>query len=110
MGKRLSLGILLANWIVGLFFIFLFPPSVDVVHTKEGKSYVQTPQGSISESFNLPETPSFDVDWKLYLSPKGFKSLLHYSTSSVVAIPFSEYSSAPFFDVKQTFIHFFYTW
>lgn len=110
MKKRLSFGFLLTNWIIGLFFIFLLQPSANAAPSFEGKSHLQTHKEVISESLSLPEAPSFEVDLKLFLPSSGFKNPGSYSNSSVAQVPFSEYTTVPFFDVKQTFIHFFFTW
>lgn len=110
MSKRISLGILLTNWIVGLFFILFFPPSVDAAPSIDHKSHFQVSQGLVSDSGNLPDKPSLELDLKFFVSSSGLKSLPTYSTSTVLGFLFSEYGSVPLFDIKQTFIHFFFTW
>ncbi len=109
MSKRIPFGILLANWIVGLLFVLL-PPSADAASVPDGKSHLQTSQGLISEAANLPEGPVLEFDLKFFPCSAPFNSLLLYSESGVFDIPLSGYSTVPLFDVKQTFIHFFFTW
>jgi len=110
MSKQIPLGILLANWIVGLFFVLLTPLSTDTVSSVDGKSYLQTSQGLISEIGDLAEKPLFDLDLKAALPSSGFKDLLVHSKPAAASMLYSAYSTVPFFDVKQTFIHFFFTW
>lgn len=110
MSKQIPLGILLANWIVGLFFVLLAPLSVDVVSSVDGKSYLQTSQGLISEIGDLAEKPPLEFDLKVALPSPGFKGLLVHSKAATTSSLSSAYSTVPFFDVKQTFIHFFFTW
>jgi len=110
MSKQIPLGILLANWIVGLFFVLLTPLSVDVVSSVDGKSYLQTSQGLLSEIGDLAEKPPLELDLKVALPSEAFKGLLVHSKAAVATGLYSAYSTVPFFDVKQTFIHFFFTW
>lgn len=110
MSKRFPFGILLTNWLVGLFFILLLPTSAAAAISPEGKSYLQTSKNLISETANLPESPSIDFDIKFFLSSGHFNSTFENQDSGTLDFPVSKYNSIPFFDVKQTFIHFFFTW
>lgn len=110
MSKRFPFGILLTNWLVGLFFILLLPTSADAAISLEGKSYLQTSKNLISETANLPDSPSLDFDIKFFLSSGSFNSIFEKQDSGTLDFPVSKYNSIPFFDVKQTFIHFFFTW
>ena len=110
MKKLFPFGILLTNWLVGLLFIFLIPTSADAAISPEGKSQLQTSKNLISEIGNLPESPTLDFDIKFFLSPGLFKSIFEKQDAGTLDFPVSKYGSIPFFDVKQTFIHFFYTW
>lgn len=109
MSKQIPLSILLTNWIVGLLFVLLAPTSVEAAPSFEGKSYVQTSQGLVSDSFNLPDGPPLEVDLEFFQSPELFRNS-SYLKSAAFAVPYSEYGSVPLFDVKQTFIHFFFSW
>ena len=110
MGKQLSLGVFLTSWILGLFLVFSDSPIADAATFNVGESQLQTSKSLFVESFSLPEAPSFEADLEPFVSTPGIKNLLDYSKFAVVEIPFSEYTTFPFFDVKQTFIHFFHTW
>jgi|SRR5690606_1236336 len=110
MDKRLSLGIFLANWIVCLFLVCSLPSSADAAHSTYAKSKVQLSKSLFSESFNLSETSSHEISFEGFLPSQRSKFLFSNSRASVASIPFSEYTTVPFFDVKQTFIHFFHTW
>ncbi|HSF54658.1 MAG TPA: hypothetical protein VLA71_12940 [Algoriphagus sp.] len=110
MSKRLSLGVLLANWIVGICFILLLPQSADAATAVDGKSFLQTSKSLISESANLPEVPSLEFDLKFFTASGLFNSPFYSLHSGSLDFPDSKYGTIPFFDVKQTFIHFFYTW
>ncbi|OOG77108.1 hypothetical protein [Algoriphagus sp. A40] len=110
MSKRISFGFIFANWIVGLFLILLLPTSAEAVTTLDDKSYLQTSKNLISETANLPESPSLEFDLKFFLSSGLFNSIFNKPYSGTLDFPVSKYNTIPFFDVKQTFIQFFYTW
>ncbi len=110
MSKQFSLGIFLANWILGLFLILLLPAPVGSDLSFDGKSHLQTSKSVFSESFNLPETASYDIESEPFAVTLGIKRLIWHSVPQVVEILFSEYTTVPFFDILKTFIHFFFTW
>jgi hypothetical protein len=110
MSKRIPFGIVLTNWIVGLFFVLLLPASADAATAVDGKSYLQTSKGLVSEVANLPEGPSLEFDLKFFLSSGQSNSIFAKQDSGTLDFPNSKYNTVPFFDVKQTFIHFFFTW
>jgi hypothetical protein len=110
MNKRLTLGILLTNWLVCLCLVFSLPNSLEAASSTDSKAQLQQSKSLFSETFNLSETSSHEINFEGFILPQRGNPSLVNSDVKVVPISFSEYSTIPFFDVKQTFIHFFHTW
>ncbi len=110
MNKRIPFGILMANWIVGLFFILLLPGSVEGATLPDGKAHLQISKTLVSDLGSLPETPSLEFDLKFFASSAlaGGESQFWQRTAAKAGD--SNFSTIPLFDVKQTFRHFFFTW
>jgi hypothetical protein len=101
-------------WIIGMSAVFSFPPKIETNAYADIPSAVvgeiQGPQIHFRTVSGPPQIPPFEVDW----------SVIHKFNS--IWIPdfkqvFLEYFAPAFFqksralfDVKETFIRYFYTW
>jgi hypothetical protein len=101
-------------WIIGMSAVFSFPPKIASNDIAENTSAVigeiQGPQIHFRTVADSPQVPSFKIDWSLIHKfnsiwiPDFRRVLLEY-----LAPAFFQKSRA-LFDVKETFIRFFYTW
>lgn len=115
MNKRLAASMIFLSWIFGLLAFFQFQPvQAESSHSKqEIYAYPLSDSNfdnSLAQSVQV-EVPSFKVDWKLYgkLNASG----VHIQVKSLLSSPSEKglpEKSSPLFDVKTTFLHFFYTW
>ncbi len=110
MNKRIPIGILLTTWMVSLLFLLLLPRTVDGATISDGRSHLQISKVFVSDLGSLPESPSLEFDLKYFASPALASSPFLFWKSSLEGACESSYSTAPLFDVKQTFRHFFFTW
>ena len=114
MKKQLSLVMISLSWVAWLVAVFVFPVS----SYSFNKDFSQDSVSNLSQithiQFNatpeLLEIPEFKVDWSLNakLNPDWYFDLI--SPSEVYLSPSFFKKSISLFDVKETFIHFFYTW
>ena len=114
MKKQLSIVMISLSWVIWFIAVFAFPVS-------NSSSTGDFSQDSVSSSLHLTkiqfnpspeilEIPEFKVDWSLNTklnSDFNFELLNPYK--SYLSPAFFK-KSVPLFDVKDTFIHFFYTW
>ncbi|WP_111671055.1 hypothetical protein [Algoriphagus litoralis] len=110
MKSRLTLGVLLFNWIVGLILFFTFSPELRPQFQEDSKSTLQSVNVELSECLQIPESISFEFEWKsqIFMHATGWSSSLGiYSYTTTLN---SSFSSLPLFDIKKLFIHFFHTW
>ena len=110
MKRQFSIGIMLTTWMVGLFLVLLFPPDTNKPDDTHRKSFFQPSEGQISESFSLPDTSSFEFEWKLSVQTGIFKWVSETHLAQTLANSLKGYCSVPLFDVKTTFFYFFHTW
>ena len=114
MKKQLSLGMISLSWVAWLVAVFVFPISEDSSSIDYSVHSVSNINGLAQIQFNsgpeLLEIPEFKVDWSLNskLNPDWYFDLL--SPSKAYLSPSFFKKSIPLFDVKDTFIHFFYSW
>lgn len=110
MKRSLSFSVLLSNWIVGFFLFLLFPPEINPSLAEFSKATIQAVEGEISESFQIPENVSFEIEWKLqfFIPLVAFVNLSSNAVKSTHLL--LDYNSLSLFDVKKLFIHFFHTW
>lgn len=114
MKKLLSTVMISLSWIMWFIAVFAFPvPAVSSTQDFSHDSF-SNPTALAQIQFNaspeLLEIPEFKVDWSLNakLNPEWYVDLI---SPSEVYLPSSFFKkSTPLFDVKDTFIHFFYTW
>ena len=110
MNKRIPFGILIASWIVSLFFILLLPQSVEAETFSGRKSHLQVSKALVSDLGSLPETPSLEFDLEYFASSTLVGGHSLFWQSSTTSARDSIFGTTPLFDVKQTFRHFFFTW
>ncbi|MFN3760709.1 MAG: hypothetical protein ACK4SF_15975 [Algoriphagus aquaeductus] len=109
--KRQRLAILLlTNWLLGLLLIFCFPTQVQATENEKGFYILDEGGSNLAESIQLPEAPSFDLDLKTPFHSVQY--LFHWEQIPVCVqmLHPQRHDHQPLFDVKSTFIHFFYTW
>jgi len=101
-------------WLVSLA-AFFSPPTSSDLHGKweDRQSMVQesiSPEVDFFVFNDLPKAPSFSVDWSVWSKFNSDWAPLCIATG-IASIPSSFFKkSHALFDVKDTFIHYFYTW
>jgi len=114
MKKQLSLVMLSLSWVAWLIAVFALPITADSTvkdfSHDSVSNLLQPTQIQFTASPELLEIPEFKVDWTLKskLNSDWYYDLL--SPSGVYLSPSFFNKSLPLFDVKDTFIHFYYTW
>lgn len=101
-------------WLVSLAAFFSPPPSSDLQGKwEDGQSTVQesiSPEVYFFVFNDLPKTPSFSVDRSVW-SKFNSDWVPVCSATGIVSVPSSFFKkSHALFDVKETFMHYFYTW
>lgn len=115
MRKQLSVLMISFSWVVWLAAVFAFPSHTWTSFPESARhdTTVKISDGNslqFSPSVDRLEVPSFKVDWRL--SGKLNSEWIPAFYSSVNTFRPSSFfkKSRPLFDVKTTFIQFFYTW
>ncbi|SMP26254.1 hypothetical protein [Algoriphagus winogradskyi] len=114
MYKKLITYFLGLIWLVSLSAFLSFQPHSE--YSKTGERRLVTVQESISPvvyyfgSNYSPKTPPFCIDWSVW--SKFNSTWIPFEVEVGEAFLHSSFfkKSLPLFDVKETFIHFFYTW
>lgn len=110
MKRQTKAILLLTNWLVGLLLIFSFQSPVHASEGSQKFSTFETGNTSLAESIQLPEVPSFELDIKIPFQPVQL-FFFEFSSPVCAATLFPDrFDSIPLFDIKSTFIHFYYTW
>lgn len=110
MKRALSCGVLVSNWIVGLILFFHFPPETNTQLKEVNQTTLQSVNGEKIDSFQTPESVSFEIEWKLLFPIQSAGLRTVDNIFSFISRICSTYTTLSFFDVKQLFIHFFHTW
>ena len=114
MNKQLSLVMITLSWVAWLVAVFAFPIAVDTSVKELTYDSVSSVNGLSKHQFNISpdslEIPTFKVDWTLHakLNPAWYVDLFNIAGVYLSSSFFKK--SLPLFDVKDTFIHFYYTW
>jgi len=112
MKKQLSITMISLSWMAWLIAVFSFPAP----HIKDNAghetavndlSFSQTMQ--LNGSAEVPEIFDYKVAWSFISSAVYSWEFKHFTKISDQVFSFSK-KSTPLFDVKITFIHFYYTW
>ncbi|MDR7131953.1 hypothetical protein J2X69_004319 [Algoriphagus sp. 4150] len=114
MKKQLSIVMISLSWVIGFMAVFAFSGTVEASENNRSHESVSSLVQFSSNQFNagteLLEIPEFKIDWSLNakLNPEWYVDLLTPGKVYLASSFFKK--SVPLFDVKDTFIHFFYTW
>tara|TARA_R110002020_G_C15850439_1_gene736077 strand:+ start:269 stop:613 length:345 start_codon:yes stop_codon:yes gene_type:complete len=114
MKKQFSLLILSISWILWFVAVFTFPVSLvstNIDYTHDSISNLeQVAKIQFNAAPELLEIPEFKIDWSLNakLNPEWYFDFLSPFKVYLASSFFKK--SIPLFDVKDTFIHFYYTW
>ncbi|PZX53922.1 hypothetical protein LV84_03030 [Algoriphagus ratkowskyi] len=112
MKKQLSTVMISLSWVLWFAAVIAFPVDSGAHHFSHD-SVSALPTHKLIQyncSPELLEIPNFKVDWSLNakLNPAWYVDL-HFLNEVYLSPSFFK-KSTPLFDVKDTFIHFFYTW
>ncbi|MEB2775920.1 hypothetical protein SYJ56_11425 [Algoriphagus sp. D3-2-R+10] len=114
MKNQLSIVLFSLSWVLWFGAVLAFPVSTDFAINDFShdsvSNHVQHINIQLNASPELVEIPDFKVDWSLNakLNPNWYFDLLHPGKVYLSSSFFKK--SIPLFDVKDTFLHFFYTW
>ena len=114
MKKQLSTLMISLSWVIWFIAVFAFPADTNYASSDHLQDSVSNPlhlsQIQFKASPELLEIPEFKVDWSLNTKLNSdFKFELLSPYKAYLSPSFFK-KSVPLFDVKETFIHFFYTW
>ncbi|TDQ18242.1 hypothetical protein DFQ04_0040 [Algoriphagus boseongensis] len=110
MKRQVTSVLLLTNWILGLFLIFLAPSQANAEQENLQKTSISSSIPHFEESIQLPEVPDFELDLKILVGANTNWIELNPTAEILPDFHQSEYGSTPLFDVKTTFFYFFHTW
>ncbi len=102
------------SWVIGFMAVFAFSSpneSSENNHSHDSVSnLVQFSKIQFNSGTEILEIPEFKVDWSLNakLNPAWYVDLLNPCKAYLASSFFKK--SLPLFDVKDTFIRFFYPW
>lgn|GEM_PF-3615696 len=109
--QKIASALLLSQWVFGLWLLIFFPPQA---HAKQQFSHQTTLE--VGDHFTvdhgiLPESQEVEADPRLFLSTQSGAEKLPFTVPFLCFCLNPLYlDSVPLFDIKSTFIHFFYTW
>ncbi|MFC5623810.1 hypothetical protein [Algoriphagus winogradskyi] len=114
MKKQLSFLVISLSWVIWFIAVFAFPVSTTSTHTDFShdsvSNHIQLSANPLSAGIDILKIPEFKVDWSLnYKLNSDYKFELISPYKAYLSPSFFK-KSLPLFDVKDTFIHFFYTW
>ncbi|SFT92650.1 hypothetical protein SAMN04489724_2892 [Algoriphagus locisalis] len=101
-------------WLVSFSAFMSFP--THAAHYGDQEDGISTLSESVAPtihllgSFETPKTPPFSVDWTVWAKFNSQWSSLDLALGQAFLQPSFFRKSLPLFDVKETFMQFFYTW
>lgn len=102
------------SWILWFIAVFAFPLTTKSADSGYSLDSVSSSRQLTKIQFNstaeLLEVPEFKVDWSLTAKLNSDFNFEQISPYKAYLSPSFFKKSSPLFDVKDTFIHFFYTW
>lgn len=111
--KRLSIALISLSWTFWMVTALAFPAKLDQKskedHSPSVSGLVHSAHDQFLSSVETIGIPHFQIDWSLTgkLNPDW---ITIFSRELFYKFPSFHESSLPFFDVKITFIQFYYTW
>lgn len=102
------------SWIIWFVAVFAFPITTNSTASGSSLDSVSNAVHLTKIHFNstaeLLEIPEFKVDWSLDTKLNSYFNFELLSPYKAYLSPSFFKKSAPLFDIKDTFIYFFYTW
>lgn len=114
MKKQLSILMISLSWVIWFVAVFAFPFTPNSKASDASLNSISNSLHLTKIQFNsiaeLLEIPEFKVDWSLDTKLNSYFNFELLSPYKAYLSPSFFKKSVPLFDVKDTFIHFFYTW
>ncbi|WP_111610348.1 hypothetical protein [Algoriphagus yeomjeoni] len=114
MKKQLSFCMISLSWVMWFVAVIAFPVSIessniDLSHDSVS-NHIQLSTIQFNAGPEILKIPEFKVDWSLNYKLNSNCKFEFVSPYKTYLSPSFFKKSLPLFDVKDTFIHFFYTW
>lgn len=109
--RKIASALLLTQWFLGLSLLVFFPSQSHASQEISSQTTIEIADQVVLDHGILPESPDLETDLKIFwhIPADSELPLLLNTKENYCQHPLYK-DSAPLFDIKTTFIHFFHTW